>query len=1093
MDSKRVFSLCASLVWFLSIISCVHGQNKIFTVTDFGAIPDGKTDSSKAFLDAWKGACAAEGGVLAVPLGTFFVNGATFEGPCNGETLFRTKGTLRASSDPSLDQEYWILFDNVDRLTILGNGTFYGNGESAWPRNQCDKSLSCKKPPTSIKFHDVRNSVVRGINSVNSKMFHLNLHKCDNVLVKNVDIIAPVDSPNTDGIHIGKSNNIVITSSRISTGDDCISMGDGSTNINITSVWCGPGHGISIGSLGKYKNEEDVVGITVSNCTFSDTDNGLRVKTWAPSSMPITVSNVTFADIFVNNVENPIIIDQYYCPNSSCSRQGESEVGIKGVKFIDVKGTSATEVAVNVQCSKSRPCQDIEFVGLDLTMKGTGQPTKASCSNADHEFLGPDNKLTGNVPSELTSLLKLEVLALANNNLSGTIPSFIGNFTSLRVLFLRNCAFQGQIPESLIHLQNLRLLVLGVNMLTGKIPSGLYNISTIRIFALTSNHLQGNIPSHIGFSLPDLKFFGLADNNFTGFLPVSLSNASSLQVISLTNNRFTGPMPKNLGSLPDLSGVAIGLANIQDDISFISSLTNCTKLKGLEISSNFLTGSLPHTIVNLSTHLSILAMGGNLIHGTIPSGIGDLTGLSVLVLASNLFSGPIPSSIGRLAKLEDLRANKFTDELPSSFGNLTLLSILSLDSNNISGSIPPSLGSCSHLLTLDLSDNNLSGPIPREIVSLSSISIYLDLSNNNLSGSIPSEVGSLRNLGALDLSNNRLSGIVPSTISSCISLQELNLAGNSFHGEIPQGLSPLKGLQKLDLSRNNFSGEIPSFLGELSLAYLDLSFNKLRGPVPVEGVFRNVSAVFLEENTELCGGISELKLPPCPAKNPKKKNSHAPLKIILPVSVSGVILIIAIITFSCIFMQRKTKSREDLYAAPSDSRFPRLSYADLHRATDGFSEANMMGSGEIWIRLQRNHQQWEHNDSGNDFTALIYQFKANGSLDKWLHNDTEGQDENSRYLTLMQRLNIVIDVASALEYLHNGTGSTVVHGDLKPSNILLDDDMTAHVGDFGLAKVISNVSSSLTADESQSVAIKGTIGYIAPGLAFKPFLLLLCI
>ncbi|KAL0416246.1 UNVERIFIED_CONTAM: Exopolygalacturonase [Sesamum latifolium] len=398
MDSMRVFSLWASLVWFLSIISYVHGQNKVFTVTDYGAIPDGKTDSSKAFLYAWKGTCATDGGVVAVPLGTFFVSGATFEGPCIGETFFRTKGTIRASSDPSLDSDYWILFNEVDRLTIFGNGTFYGNGESAWQHNQCDKTLACKKPPTSIKFHNVRNSVIRGINSVNSKMFHLNLHKCENVLLKNIDIIAPVDSPNTDGIHIGKSNSIMITASRISTGDDCISMGDGSTNINITSVWCGPGHGISIGSLGKYKNEEDVMGITVSNCTFSDTDNGLRVKTWAPSSMPVTVSTVMFADINVNNVENPIIIDQYYCPHSACSSEGESDVGIKDVKFINVRGTSATEVAVNLQCSKIRPCQDIEFVGLDLIIKGTRQPTTASCSNADHKFLGP-----GQVPARCSS------------------------------------------------------------------------------------------------------------------------------------------------------------------------------------------------------------------------------------------------------------------------------------------------------------------------------------------------------------------------------------------------------------------------------------------------------------------------------------------------------------------------------------------------------------------------------------------------------------------------------------------------------------------------------------------------------------------
>ncbi|KAL0415413.1 UNVERIFIED_CONTAM: putative LRR receptor-like serine/threonine-protein kinase [Sesamum latifolium] len=517
-------------------------------------------------------------------------------------------------------------------------------------------------------------------------------------------------------------------------------------------------------------------------------------------------------------------------------------------------------------------------------------------------------------------------------------------------------------------------------------------------------------------------------------------------------------------------------------------------------------------------------MGTNLIHGTIPSGIGDLTKLSVLSLESNLFSGSIPSSIGGLTKLQKiyLSANKFADEFPSSFGNLSLLNHFFVDINNISGSIPPSLGNCSNLLKLDLSYNNFNGPIPKEIVSLSSISIYFDLSNNNLFGSIPSEVGSLKNLGYLDFSNNRLFGLVPSTISSCIRLEQLYLGGNSFHGEIPQGLSLLKGLQELDLSRNNFSGLIPSFLGELSLAKLNLSFNKLRGPVPVKGVFQNASAVSLEENTELCGGISALKLPPCPSMNPKKKNSHIPLKIIVPVSVFGVIFI-AIIAFSYIFIQRKTNSRDGLYASSFESQFPRLSYLDLLRATDGFSEANMIGSGRfgsvykgiidngnttIAVKVLNLHVQGAHKSftrecnvlrgvrhrnllkilsisistdhQGNDFTALIYQFKANGSLDKWLHLDTDGQDENMRYLTLMQRLNIAIDVASALEYLHNGTSSTIVHGDLKPSNILLDDDMTAHVGDFGLAKVISNVSSSLVADESHSIAVKGTIGYIAP-------------
>ncbi|XP_020547989.1 putative receptor-like protein kinase At3g47110 [Sesamum indicum] len=735
-----------------------------------------------------------------------------------------------------------------------------------------------------------------------------------------------------------------------------------------------------------------------------------------------------------------------------------------------------------------------------------------------------DNKLMGNVPFELSSLLKLEVLALAKNNISGTIPSFIGNFTFLRLLSLRDCGFHGQIPESLVRLRNLNFFSLAQNRFTGRIPSGLYNISTIHHFSVYSNQLQGNVPFDIGLTLPNLRFFSLASNNFSGFLPVSLSNASFLEYISLSENSFTGPMPKNIGRLPDLWGLNIWLANIQDDISFISSLTNCTKLRILDIYGNNFTGLLPQSIANLSTQLIRLSMGMNLIQGTIPSGIGNLIDLGYLNLESNLFSGPIPSSIGGLTKLQEiyLSANKFTDELPYSLGNLTLLNLLQVNRNNILGSIPPSLGNCSNLLVLDLSNNNFSGPIPEEIVSLSSISIHLDLSNNNLSGSIPFEIGSLSNLRKLDLSNNRLSGRVPRTISSCISLQQLNLDGNSFHGQIPQGLSSLTGLQELDLSRNKFSGLIPNFLGELSLEKLNISFNKLQGPVPIDGVFQNVSAVSLEENTELCGGISELKLPPCAPTNPKKKNSQIPLKIIVPVSVCGAIFIV-IIAFSYIFIQRKTKSRDNLHATPFESQFPRLSYADLLTATDGFSEANMIGSGRfgsvykgsidngnttVAVKVLKLNVRGAHKSftrecnvlrglrhrnllkilsisvsidyQGNDFMALIYQFKANGSLDKWLHLDADGRHENMRYLTLMQRLNIAIDVASAVEYLHNGTDSAVVHGDLKPSNILLDDDMTAHVGDFGLAKVISNVSSGLATAESHSVAIKGTIGYIAP-------------
>ena len=118
---------------------------------------------------------------------------------------------------------------------------------------------------------------------------------------------------------------------------------------------------------------------------------------------------------------------------------------------------------------------------------------------------------------------------------------------------------------------------------------------------------------------------------------------------------------------------------------------------------------------------------------------------------------------------------------------------------------------------------------------------------------------------------------------------------------------------------------------------------------------------------------------------------------------------------------------------------------------------------------------------GNEFKALVYEFMPNGSLDMWLHpEEVEETHRPSRALTLLERLNIAIDVASVLEYLHVHCFEAIAHCDIKPSNVLLDDDMTAHVSDFGLARLLSFDQESFF-NQLSSAGVRGTIGYAAPG------------
>ncbi|KAK8277356.1 hypothetical protein V6Z12_D10G261600 [Gossypium hirsutum] len=735
-----------------------------------------------------------------------------------------------------------------------------------------------------------------------------------------------------------------------------------------------------------------------------------------------------------------------------------------------------------------------------------------------------NNQLTGEIPALLGLLSNLKVLGFFNNSLRGNIPPSLGNLSSLERLGLTYNALSGIIPESFGRLRNLSFFTIFGNAISGIVPVPMFNLSNIRIFDIGANRIEGTLHSDLEINMPHVEFFSVGDNQISGQIPLSISSAPNLDVLEFYDNMLDGNVP-SLEKLDNLFRLELGGNHLghgrEGDLNFLCTLVNNTKLGFLSITENNFGGEFPKCISNFSSTLQGLSMSWNNILGKVPDEIGNLINLEVLDLAKNQLLGPIPFDIGRLWKLNIFYAhsNYLFGTIPHSIGNLTELTELVLYFNNLQGSIPLGLGNCKNLILLDLSHNNLSGPIPPAILGLSSLSILLSLSSNSLTGKLPVEVEKLKNLGQLDVSHNRLSGLLPNNLGSCVSLVELYLEGNLFEGPIPPYLSSLRGLEAFDASNNNLSGGIPEFLVRFgTLKYLNLSFNNFEGVVPSEGVFKNTSAIFVEGNNKLCGGIPELHLSRCNSKASSKTSLK--LKITIIVVISGVTLVFSILLIIW-FRKKKEKKPTTTHA---ENSLLQLSYQSILRATDGFSPQNLVGLGSfgsvykgileangavIAVKVLNllNHRasrsflvecealkSIRHRNlvkvlaaisgidyQGNDFKALVYEFMENGSLEDWLHSSVGmNEPETMRNLNFIQRVNVAVDVAHALEYLHHRCETPIIHCDLKPSNILLDEEMVGHISDFGLAKILSGDELNYSANESSSLGLRGTIGYAPP-------------
>ncbi|KAJ7562450.1 hypothetical protein O6H91_03G069500 [Diphasiastrum complanatum] len=570
------------------------------------------------------------------------------------------------------------------------------------------------------------------------------------------------------------------------------------------------------------------------------------------------------------------------------------------------------------------------------------------------------------------------------------------------------------------------------------------NSESVVSLNLTARNLKGAILPELG-ELKSLSVLDLSYNEFSGGIPASLGNCILLKILFLQANRLSGILPRQLGLLSNLV-ILNAESNMLNGSDSLKILANCFSLRELSLGNNQLVGFIPRVISKL-TLLSVLRIHHNQFTSNLPSQIGHLTELQSLLLNNNLLNGSIPRSIGYLRKLQTF----------------------DLDSNLISGTIPYTIFRCSNLTELRLG-------------------------NNMLNGVISSSIGQLQQLTVLQLDSNLLTGSVPSTLGNCIKLQNVNLSHNKLDGKIPASISKDENLTSLDLSINNFSGEIPPGLANLTrISFLNFSENNLIGQIPDSGIFLNLTPASFLGNPLLCGKIlqrpaCQLADTPSPAKMSPSHRRHHHVVLIAVASAGGTFAILSALVCwyyirTCKYKKRSKQLAEEI------AFFQRMSKATaevVKDATQNYEVSNLAGIGHsssvyrgilsdgtiVAVKLLdpnkcvdettffkecRMLKKLRHKNIVSiysflfhlDTKALVLPFLFGGTLHKRLHDP-----DRQRHLSWASRLKIAIDVADALYYLHFARTEAVVHAGLRPSNILLDDDMVAQVSDFGMYRLL---------------------------------------
>lgn len=721
----------------------------------------------------------------------------------------------------------------------------------------------------------------------------------------------------------------------------------------------------------------------------------------------------------------------------------------------------------------AKSLQNIPSTWSTTSSSGYCQWTGISCDNSNRvtSISLATSKLSGSLPSQISSLSQLKTLSLQSNQISGAIPSF-ASLASLQQIYLDSNNFTSVTSGCFDGLTSLQTLSLSDNdgLASWSFPNELVNSSSLTTLYLDNCSINGPIPD-VFDSFPNLQYLRLSYNNLTGSLPASFAKSE------IQNLRMNNQMVGLSGRLDLLSGMTqlkqVWLHNNQFS-GPVPDLSNCVNLFDLSLRDNQLTGVLPASIVSLPALINI-SLTNNKLQGPYPAFPNSVeTSLDNNNFCKNSSEAGSPCDAQVTTLLQVAEAMYYPSVLSDSWPG-----------NNACGSWPfVNCDSQGRVTTINLANKNFEGTISPSYANLTALK-NLYLQNNNLTGSIPDSLTKLTTLQNLDVSGNNLSGKIPSFGTN---VKLTTSPGNPFLGtstDTTPGSS--SGASTNGTSTASDKGKTVSVGIIVIIVIVVVIF--------VVVVLFVVYKFIVKRKHQKFGRIQSPE-----SGNGVGKNAVIGLNV--PGGYNGV--------------------PSELHSQSSGDHSDRrlfeggnviISIEVLRQVTDNFSEANILGKGgfgvvykgELHDGTKIAVKRMESNAMGtkgmNEFQAeiavltkvrhrhlvallgycingherlLVYEYMPQGTLAQRLF---EWRDNCYTPLTWKQRVTIALDVARGVEYLHSLAQQSFIHRDLKPSNILIGNDMRAKVADFGLVKHAPDGKYSL------ETRLAGTFGYLAPEYA----------